>query len=100
MNFILNIIGFYNNKRTCIYIRTQTQRTFLNLNFKHPTEKDDPDPVVADSDPLVASSVCGVLCTELATRGPEFATTGSGSSFSVGCWDQCGVLHGNYGFPM
>ena len=25
--------------------------------------------------------------------------TGSGSSFSVGCGDQCGVLHGDYRFP-
>ena len=33
----------------------------------------------------------GFLCTELATRG-------SGSSFSVGCGDRCGVLHGDYRF--
>ena len=29
----------------------------LTAGRRHPTEKDDPDPVVADSDPLVASSV-------------------------------------------
>ena len=30
------------------------------------------------------------LRRELATRGSASATTGSGSSFSVGCGDQCG----------
>ena len=34
---------------------------------QHPTEKDDPDPVVADSDPLVASSVL-VLCARNSQR--------------------------------
>ena len=29
----------------------------------------------------------------------ESTTTGSGSSFSVGDGDQCGVLHGDYRFP-
>ena len=49
------------------------------VSMKYPTliptsnRKDDPDPLVGDSDPLVASSV-RVFC----------ARTGSGSSFSVG----------------
>ena len=37
--------------------------------------------------------------TELTTRVSESATTGSGSSFSVGCWEQCGVLQGDYRLP-
>ena len=41
----------------------------------------------------------GVLCKELATTGTESATRGSGSSFSVECGNQCGVLHGDYRFP-
>ena len=41
----------------------------------------------------------GVLCTKIATRGSESSTRGSGSSFSVGYGDQCGVLHGDYRFP-
>ena len=43
------------------------------------------------SDPLVASFV-GVLCTELATIESESATTGSGSSFSVGCGVSMGFF--------
>ena len=39
-----------------------------------------------------------VLCTGLATKGSESATTGTVSSFSVGSRDQCGVLHGDYRF--
>ena len=44
--------------------------------IQHPTEKDDPIPVVADSDPLVASSVRVFdLCTELATKVLRFLST-------------------------
>ena len=46
-------------------------------------EKEDPDPLVKDSDPLVARSVrVRVLWTELATRGSS--TTGRGPLFQ---WD-------------
>ena len=37
--------------------------------------------------------------TELETRGSESSTRGSGSSFSVGCLEQCWVLNGDYRFP-
>ena len=38
--------------------------------------------------PACCEFCAGVLCTQLATRESESATTGSGSSFSVWCWDQ------------
>ena len=55
--------------------------------------KDDPNPVVADSDPLVASSM-RVFCA----RNSQW----EGRSLpwhAVGCRDQCGVLYGNDRFP-
>ena len=62
---------------------------------QHPTEKYDPDPVVAE---------LRVRCTEHPNRTRNervgvSVTTGSGSSFSVGDGEQCGVLHGDYRFP-
>ena len=58
----------------------------------HLTEKDDPDPVVAESDPFVVSSVHR-------TPAQNSQREGRGPFFSMGCGDQCGVLHGDYRFP-
>ena len=52
----------------------------------HPTEKEDPDPLVEDSDPLVASSVHGIRNERV---GVFHDPRKSGSSFSVECGDQC-----------
>ena len=53
------------------------------------------EPVVSVKNPTLIP-----ITHPLASRKSESVTTGSGSSFSVGDGEQCGVLHGDYRFPI
>ena len=55
-----------------------------NTDTQHPTEKDDPDPVVADSDTLLASSVHRTPAQNSQREGQSLPGQGRGHLFR---WD-------------